>query len=372
VTETGPGHEPGPTHEPGPSHEPRPIPEVDTISPFALLSTGPGTVLGAAFDLLNRARSELRSASFYVGLLMLGTVGPLALLSLGAEVEYERSPAIFDTRMGGVSGWLAIAVLLAGAGAFIAVIESRAVAATLLAARLQGRPLSVRDAVRRSRMTFWRLVVATIVVNGPLLIVQGFLGAYFAQAFGGDSDLSEVSAVLAAGVIGTPFAYVTTGVVLGDVGPIEAARRSTRLFAARKASALVVSVLAILTQFINLFGLSAGIDVLARLFELLHLSPTSGGVGMALIVAIVIAAVFALGTLLFTVGALAMAPQVVMFAALTHVAPGLDRVRVPDVWDPNSLTQIRGPRFRWITWPLLGGMALGAAALVLGLSSLAR
>jgi hypothetical protein len=90
-----------------------------------------------------------------------------------------------------------------------------------------------------------------------------------------------------------------------------------------------------------------------------------------LITAIIVAAVFALGSLLFTITALAIAPQTVMFAALTHVAPGVDKVRrTRQEWDPNAYWQMRGAEFRWITLPLVGGMVLGAVTLVFGVSSI--
>ncbi len=51
------------------------------------------------------------------------------------------------------------------------------------------------------------------------------------------ADLSLVVTTLVAAIVGAPFAYTLAGVVLGDVGPIEAMRRSFRVFRARKAAA---------------------------------------------------------------------------------------------------------------------------------------
>ena len=218
-------------------------------------------------------------------------------------------------------------------------------------------------------MTFWRVVGVTIVVNGPLLIIQGLLGDWLAEVFHGQSELSEVSATLVSAVFGTPFAYVTAGIVLGDVGAIESARRSIRLFSARKRSALVVSIIGIVAQFITLAALLAAADVLARAFLALGLGPGSGTIGVAAITIVVIAIVFALGSLTFTVSALAMAPEVVMFSALTHAAPGLDWVR-PSAELPFAGYASRAA-FRWITRPLLATIAIGGVALALGLTSLA-
>ena len=43
-------------------------------------------LIGASFELLNRSSEEMRRASFYVGLIILGTVGPFALASWALEV----------------------------------------------------------------------------------------------------------------------------------------------------------------------------------------------------------------------------------------------------------------------------------------------
>jgi hypothetical protein len=352
------------TDQPGPGPDEQP-------SPFASLSTQPRSVLGASLDLVTRAARDLRAGSLYIGLLVLGTAGPFALLLwASAEVSYFETASLSESQSRNLESWLAVTGLLAGIGLIVASIESRGLATALLGARLQGRPLSTRDGVRRSRMVFWRLVGVTIVVNGPLLILQAILGDRLAEAFHGQSEISQVTATLITAIVGTPFAYVTAGVVLGEVGPVESARRSIRLFSARRLSALVVSVIGVVAQFITLAGISAAVDVLARAFLALGLGPDSGTIGVALITIIVIAAVFAVGSLTFTVGALALAPEVVMFTALTHAAPGLDSVR--PVAEASDVGYARPPAFRWITRPLLATIAMGGVALALGLTTLAR
>jgi hypothetical protein len=354
-----------PITQPG-ATEAEPVP-----SPFAALSTQARSVLGASLDLATRSAADLRAASLYIGLLVLGTAGPFALLLWGTtEVEYFRTAPPPSDRADNLETWLGITGFLAVVGFIVAAIESRGVATALLAARLQQRPLSVRDAVRRSRMVFWRLIGVTIVVQGPLLILQTIVGDRLAEAFRGQSELSEVTATLITAIIGTPFAYATAGIVLGDVGPVESAKRSIRLFSAARRSALVVSIIGVVAQFITLAGLLAAIDLLARVFEALGLGPDSGAIGIAVITVIVVAAVFALGSLTFTVGALALAPEVVMFTALTHAAPGLDTVRPPA--EPLHPGYAWPPPFRWITRPLLATMAMGGVALALGLATLAR
>ena len=57
------------------------------------------------------------------------------------------------------------------------------------------------------------------------------------------------------------------GVVLGDVNPFEALRRSFRVFRARKLAAAIVVVFETITALLVLFGISAGLDLVLRLFE---------------------------------------------------------------------------------------------------------
>ena len=58
-------------------------------------------LLAASFDLLGRSGTDMRRASFYIGLIVLGTVGPLALASWGlVVVETERGFAEFEEGIG--------------------------------------------------------------------------------------------------------------------------------------------------------------------------------------------------------------------------------------------------------------------------------
>ena len=65
-------------------------------------------------------------------------------------------------------------------------------------------------------------------------------------------------------LVSVPFVYVAAGIVLGEVGMFDAIARSWRLVRLRKRLAVVVTLFSVLGQFIVLFGLSAGIDIVAR------------------------------------------------------------------------------------------------------------
>ena len=91
-----------PAPEPAPGPEPAPVPAVESTR----------RLLGASFDLLTQTSDDMRRASFYIGLIVLGTVGPLAVASFGLEVvsihhtrrEMER---MLDEQLGAVYALLA-------------------------------------------------------------------------------------------------------------------------------------------------------------------------------------------------------------------------------------------------------------------------
>lgn len=348
------------------------------ISPFAGLPTGAASALRVAFDLLTRANAQLRDGSFYVGLIVVGMVGPLVLVVWGIDVAFagqDGSLAALQSALDKAESWVTIAGGLALAGFVIAFVESRGIAIALLGGGLEGRGLGLADAVGRSRQVFWRVLGATLLVNVPLLVVQYFVGSWLIDVFHGASEVSALTPSLVAAILGTPFAYILAGIVLGDVGVLESARRSVTLFSARRRAALVVSLFALVAQLLTVVGLLAGLDVVFRLFDGLGLGPAAGDVGVALTTVLVIAIVFASGTLLFTIAALAVAPQVVMFLALTHATPGLERVRAGSAGtttgDPGRVSPPRA-RFRWLTRPMLAAMAVGALAAAGGLAALNR
>jgi hypothetical protein len=321
-------------------------------------------LLGASFDLLTLASDDMRRASFYVGAITLITLGPLALASWASEVAsvHRTEGEMRAILLGGAAGWYSVLATLAGLGLIVAAVESRAMAASILGGRYAGRPVDVRATLARSRMVFWRVVAVSLIVGIPVLIVQQALGLVFEALFGPQTDLSIVASTLAAGLVGAPLAYLLTGVVLGDVPPIEATRRSFRVFRAAKAAAALVAVFETIAVLLVSLGLGVGLDVALKIFGALGLGPGSGPVGLAIVTVGVVAAVFALGTLIYTALAISIAPQVVMFVGLTHATFGLDHVQPGGDRDPT----VRRPgarRFRWLTIPMLIGLAIGVVAL---------
>lgn len=339
---------PVPSATPATTATPTPVPPL----------VGARQLIGASFDLLLHAGDPMRRASFYVGLIVLGTVGPVVLalwamvVSLGLELGLDEQ-RLADAAS---SGWLALLIVLAMAGLFIASIESQAVAIAMLGSHQAGRPISVGQAVQRARMTFWWILAAALAIAIPLNVLQTIISEAMG---GGGSEASLVVGLVVGIVVQAPFVYVAAGIVLGGVGPIESLRRSVRVFRARKAAGFLLAVLPTLFGLLLLFGVGAGLDVLVRIGEALGLNADSD-IGVAAVTVLIVMAVFALGTLLYTAAGVIYAPQVVMFVGLTHATMGLEAVR------PGGSHAVDGGgtgRFRWITRPLLAGFILGALGL---------
>lgn len=330
-------------------------------------------LIGASFELLTRASDDMRRASFYIGVVILGTVGPLALASWAVEiVSIHKTGREMDSIFAsGADGWLGLLDWLAVGGLFVAAVEARAMASAILGGHLVGRPVTVRESLARSRMVFWRVIAGSMIVGIPVLAAQASLNALAVLALGGQTDVSIVSSTLAAALVGAPLAYLLGGIVLGDVEPFEATRRSFRVFRARKVAAALVAVFDTVATLLVLVGLSAGLDVALRIFGALGLGPDSGPVGLTLMTIAIVAGVFALGTLVYTAYSIAVAPQIVMFVRLTHATFGLDHVRPGGDRDP-AVVQAGRHRFRWLTRPLLLMFLAGAVGLVAILVILAR
>jgi hypothetical protein len=333
-----------------------PVPQVETTR----------RLIGASFDLLNRSSDEMRRASFYIGIVVLGTVGPVAIASWALEVVslHKTNAQLRSTLDAGADAWLGVLGSIALAGLLVAAIESRTMASAILGGRLVGRPISVRGSLARSRMSFWRVVIGTFIVAIPVAVAQFALSAVFQATLGQQTDVSIVSTTLAAALAGSPFAYLLSGIVLGDVDPFEAARRSFRVFRARKMAAAVVAVFETAATLLVLVGLLAGLDIAVRIFGALGLGTNSGPVGLTLMTIGIMAGVFALGTLIYTAYAIAVAPQIVMFVGLTRATFGLDHVRPGGDRDPTTVRPGRR-RFRWLTI----GMLIAFAGGVIGLGA---
>ena len=353
--------------------EPTPTETAPLVLPDLAAVESTRRLLGASFDLLTRTSRDMRRASFYIGVIVLGTVGPFALASWWLRVasRHLTQPKVADLIRGDRSGWYVALVWLAIVGLVVAAIESRATATAILGGHQALRPVTVRQALARSRLVFWRVIVASVIVGIPLAIGQLALTAAFDTVLGSQTDVAILTSTLAAVVIGAPFAYLLTGIVLGDVDPLEATRRSFRVYRVRKLAAVLVAVFETFALLLVAFGLSSGLDIALRVSDALGLGPDSDPAGLVLVTIGVVAGVFAFGTLVYTALAISIAPQVVMFVGLTQATMGLDHVRPGGDRDPDE--GLRGrPGFRWITRPMILAFGIGGLGLAAALAAFSR
>jgi hypothetical protein len=339
---------------------PAPAPARVTAEVLAI-PLGIRDLLRQALDLLTRSDNGLRAASFYIGLMMLVTVGPAVVL-LGVGLV-EGGDRLFDFDAPAMDGWvlwMMLAAIPAYLGYIGAATEARAMATAVIGGRVEGRPLRLRESIAVSRRRFWRVLGVQLAFGLLSTAASLAVGVVLFLVMGPVLFINDGISLLIALAVGIPFVYAPAGIVLGEVGMADAVARSFRLVRARKRLAVVIALFAVFGQFIVLFGLSAGIDLVARVVE---------GSGMTedfpsiLVVPIAAATVFALGTLTFLVEAIAAAPAVHAFEALTHYTDGLEIGRRAPVaghrpWDP------------WFTRGLLACAVTGFIALVGGLLSL--
>ena len=363
ASDAGPAGEPRPSDEPTVAEPEPPLSEIIGPPPPAVQSTR--RLIGASFDLLGSVSDPMRRASFYIGGIVLGTVGPFALASLALEVfSLHRTRREYDAMLAsGAGAAFGLLGFVAALGLLVAAVESRTMASAILGGAYADRPIDVRQALARSRMVFWRAIIAAVIVSIPVSLATNVVDAVLERAFGASGELSLVAAVVVAALVGAPLAYLLTGIVLGDVGPAEATRRSFRVFRARKLAAALVAVFESLAILLVVLGLGAGLDIALRVFDAIGIGTESGPAGLALLAIGLVVGVFALGTLIFTALAISLAPQVVMFVGLTRATGGLDHVRPGRDHDP-LVTRPRGRRpFRWLPIPMCLGIATGVVGL---------
>ncbi len=329
-------------------------------TPIALPSTR--QLISVGLDLCLRTNASLRVAGMAVGFQMLGAVGPLVVLLL---VVAGRAPDVLDLildptatatgQSASVSGAVFVTATI-GALALVALtLESRIVAVAILGGEAIGRPVAPLVALRRSRQVFWSVAGATFVIQLVVNVVVTLAGSPF-----GDSEAGIVFTTALAAFLSVPFVYTVSGIVLGAVPALEAIRRSNRLAATRWRLAIVVAVAETLAQTLLVLALLAGLDIVVRISDALGLGLDSGAPATFATIVIALLATAAVGSLLFTVTAIASAPQVVAFVGLTHVGAGLDRAR-----DDAQ----RGRRVRWLSVPMAIGIVIAVLVAIGGVSA---
>ncbi len=327
-------------------------------------------LVGQSLDLLTRSDSGLRLPSFYIGFVLMVTLAPLVALSLLAFLvpgEQPPGPANGNGAGSGTGGenlawlgWLMLAGIPGMLGYVVATIEARALATAVIGARAEGRPLRLVESISLVRKRFWRVLGAQLLIGFVIGLTTTVASVAVLAVVGPVEPISYGVQLLLGLLLGAPVVYVPAAIMLGGTGVLESIRRSFGLARSRKGLAVVVTLFGLVSQLIVLFGLSAGLDAIARFIV---------GTGLTeafpppLVVPMTAAFVFAIGTLVFLVEVIAAAPPVFAFIALTHYTWGLeagrqDPVRIRHLWDP------------WLTPGLALAAALALLALVGGVVSL--
>lgn len=336
-----------------------PPPTAETLA----IPLGPRRLVATALDLLTRPDAGLRGASFYIGLLTLLTVGPaVGLLGLAMASGLADAPARTGVDIRAVAWplWLLLALVPAVLGFVAASVEARALAVAVIGGRAEGRPLRLRESIAVARARFWQVLAAQLLVALLTGGVQFTLTFILRVILGSVDVLSYGVSVVVGVVVGTPFIYAAAGIVLGEADAVEALRRSVRLAAARKPLAVVVTLFSVLAGLVVQLGLGLAADTVTRVLS---------GAGLAdrfpvgLVVPLVAALVFAYGTLLLLTEAIAAAPAVHAFVALTHYTGGLERGR-------REPAATRHPWDPWFTPGLAVAALIGVLVLVGGVLTL--
>jgi hypothetical protein len=330
-------------------------------------------LLRQSLDLLTRRDAGLRGASFYIGFIVLLTVGPMivvaglaltdptltdpAVTDPAFEVQFENPYAPYEAWF----GWLLLAIVPGLLGYLVAGVEARSLATAVIGGRVEGRPLRLRESIALARARFWQMLGAQVLIGilaaGVTWVVQIALWL----TLGPVSEAAFGISLFVTFLLTVPFVYVPAGIVLGEVNMFDAIGRSWRLVRRRWRLAIVVALFSVIGQFVVLFGLSAGLDIVARVLI---------GTGVVesfprpLVVPVAAIFAFAIGTLMFLVETIAAAPAVHAFAALTHYTRGLQDGRDA----PVRGTGLFSP---WMTPGLAAGTLIGLLALVGAVLSLA-
>lgn len=330
-------------------------------------------VVNAGLQLALSATAELRRGSIYIGLLMLAALLPVlaivvaSLLGIAPSVDRLFGLAFVDpTYLGQLDEDLAglalvviAAFLLFGILLIAISIDAQAMAVALLAGRATGRPLRVWEALARARQVFWRLAGATFLVGIPAVAIA-YVSGLLLDGRTRSPEVVDLTSQVVTTLLLAPFAYMSTGIVIGDVGVVEAARRSVRLFRAAPRIGYVVVLFPLITSAIQVFALASGVDVVVRIVEFLHLDALTGGAGAVVGISLVLVAILALGSLIFTISAIVAAPQVAAFLGLTLYSAGVDGVRMD------------GPRpatLRWITLPMTATIGVAVPLILMAVAS---
>jgi hypothetical protein len=355
------GDEPSPASEPAVPSEP----ELDDPEPGGPPPPlGPRRAVALSLELLRRAAPDIRRGALGVGLQFLGVVGPILVLLAVAmarlpdpAVLFETSPppTAADAELASLAG---LGLLIALAGGTALAIESRAIGLALIGAGAAGRPLSLRAALRRSRQAFWRLVLLTVGVELPLGVAATMIADGIVGAGAAGTPLATTVGFGVTLALQVPIAYAAGGVVVADLGLRSALGASLRLVMGRPRLAAVVVAVGGIAQILLVLALSGGLEVVGLVADLADLRLDGDAPRTFLTLAVLLGVSSAVGSLLFSVTCLAVAPQAAV-VALAGGTAGLDRAAAAEGVGAT----------RWLSVPMALGIAAAVVISVVGIQN---
>jgi len=278
-------------------------------------------------DALYAAGSELRILSAAVVLFGAGAVGlPIVSSFLyGVAIGGSGGPATAEDAL--LALLLLVAIVVGSVGFLVLLVQIPLLIIASIGGRLAGQPLSLRQALRRSRQVFLRGVGAAFIVGLATGIPTGIARGIIVGLLG-STQLATGLSLLAGALFASPWVYVLPGIVLGGVATGEAVRRSWQLARFRWRIALTIALLAVVGQFIVLSAAETAIGIVLEVGFLASPGtdiPTTVQPVFALVVS-------AIGTIiatsiLFGVQVVQFGPQASGFYALTRYTGGLDAAR---------------------------------------------
>lgn len=345
-----------------------PAPAPESAGPAAGAGTpipGPRRLLGRSLEVLRRTAPDVRRGALAVGLQFLGFLGPVLVLVGVAVARLPDPTALFgagppasaaDAELAGLVG---LGILVAMAGGTALAIESRAIGLALAGAGAAGRPLHLREALARSRQAFWRLVLLAVAIELPLGLAGSFIGEAMAGPGAAGTPLAAGLGFLIALVLQVPIAYAAGCIVVADLRFRAALLESLRLVAELPRLVPIVVAVGGAAQILLVLALNGGLEVVALVADLADLGLTGDPLRTFATLAVLLGLSSAVGSLLFSVTCLAVAPQAVV-VALARPSLGLDRAA--GIGSPGSV--------RWLSVPMALGIATAVVVSVVGIQNI--
>lgn len=251
-------------------------------------------------------------------------LGPLLLYGAASEtVAPSAGPGLT-----GIAGLAAPIAIVVGLGALlILVVQIPLLVIATVGGRVAGEPITLRQALRRSRQVFLSGLVATIVIGVATYVPGAFVQVLLFAALG-PTQLAIGLEILVRAALTAPWVYVLPGIVLGGVGTGESIRRSWQLVRYRGRIALTIALLGAVGQTVVT---AAENDVVGPILTVFGFAGAGTTVPpdlqpVAAIGLLVVSAVL-LASLLFGFQLVQFAPQASGFYVLTRYAAGLEAAR---------------------------------------------